>query len=408
MSDVPSRNAFTARAYRYYFPSRIAHHFAMQIMTTAIGWQMWDLTHDAKYLAWIGLAVFLPVLLLVVPAGMAADRFDRKLILGFCMGLETLAALGLLWFSTFDGVHIAVVYFCLVLIGVASAFGNPAAQSLVPNMLTGQQLAHGISLNTMTWQFASVAGPALGGVLLLLGSAATYLIAVSLTISAVLMVLAMGVVKQTHHHNPDLGFGAVLGGFKFVISEPIVLGAISLDMFAVLLGGAVALMPIYADQILHMGAVGNGMLRAAPGIGAIAVGIFLAKFGIKDRAGWWLFASVALTGTVIVVFGYSTTAWLSIVMLALYGGFDMVSVYVREVLMQLWIPDKVRGRVNAVNNVFLGASNQLGEARAGFVAAAIGAVPAVVIGGVGTVIVAGLWAWWFPKLRDARSLSQKT
>ena len=408
MSDDQSTSALTSRAYRFYFPSRIAHHFAMQIMTTAIGWQMWALTHDAKYLAWIGLAVFLPVLLLVVPAGMAADRFDRKLILLFCMGLETLAALGLLLFSAFDGIHIALVYFCLVLIGIASAFGNPAASALVPNMLSGKQLAHGISLNTMTWQFASVAGPALGGVLLLLGSVSTYVIAVGLTLGAAFLVLAMGVVKQTHHENPDLGFGAVLAGFKFVMSEPIVLGAISLDMFAVLLGGAVALMPIYADQILHLGAVGNGLLRAAPGIGAIAVGIWLAKFGIKDRAGWWLFIAVALSGAVIVVFGYSTTAWLSIIMLVLYGAFDMVSVYVREVFMQLWIPDKVRGRVNAVNNVFLGASNQLGEARAGFVAAAIGAVPAVVIGGFGTLAVAGLWAWWFPQLRDQRYLSRKT
>ena len=408
MSDDQSTSALTSRAYRFYFPSRIAHHFAMQIMTTAIGWQMWALTHDAKYLAWIGLAVFLPVLLLVVPAGLAADRFDRKLILLFCMGLETLAALGLLLFSAFDGIHIALVYFCLVLIGIASAFGNPAASALVPNMLSGKQLAHGISLNTMTWQFASVAGPALGGVLLLLGSVSTYVIAVGLTLGAAFLVLAMGVVKQTHHENPDLGFGAVLAGFKFVMSEPIVLGAISLDMFAVLLGGAVALMPIYADQILHLGAVGNGLLRAAPGIGAIAVGIWLAKFGIKDRAGWWLFVAVALSGAVIVVFGYSTTAWLSIIMLVLYGAFDMVSVYVREVFMQLWIPDKVRGRVNAVNNVFLGASNQLGEARAGFVAAAIGAVPAVVIGGFGTLAVAGLWAWWFPQLRDQRYLSRKT
>lgn len=368
---------------------------------------MWALTHNAVYLAWIGLAVFLPVLLLVVPAGVTADRYDRKLILICCMILEAVAAVGLLLFSVFDGVDIALVYGCLVLIGVASAFGNPAASALVPNMLTGKQLAHGVSLNTMTWQFASVAGPAAGGVLLLLGSAATYTVSIALMIAATLLVIGMGIVKQTHHENPDLGFGAVLGGFRFVISEPIVLGAISLDMFAVLLGGAIALMPIYASDILHLGAAGNGMLRAAPGIGAIAVGIFLAKFGIKDRAGWWLFVSVALTGLVITVFGYSTTAWLSILMLALYGAFDMVSVYVREVLMQLWIPDHVRGRVNAVNNVFVGASNQLGEARAGFAAAWIGAVPAVVIGGFGTLAVAAMWAILFPKLRDARSLTQK-
>ena len=408
MSEVASASALDSRAFRIFFPSRIAHHFAMQIMTTAVGWQMWDLTHDAKYLAWIGLAVFLPVLLLVIPAGLAADRYDRKLILACCMALETLAAIGLLLFSFYDGFHIALVYACLVLIGVASAFGNPAASSLVPNMLSDKQLANGISINTMTWQFASIAGPALGGVLLLLGSVTTYAISVALMVAATLFVLSIGFVKQTHHENPDLGFGAVMAGFKFVLSEPVVLGAISLDMFAVFLGGAFALMPIYASDILHLGAVGNGLLRAAPGVGAIGVGIWLAKFGIKDHAGWWMFIAVALDGIVITVFGFSTIAWLSILMLVLFGAFDMVSVYVREVLLQLWIPDHVRGRVNAVNNVFVGASNQLGEARAGFAAAAIGAVPAVVIGGFGMAAVAGLWAWWFPKLRDQRYLTGKT
>ena len=402
-----STNAFTSSAFQRFFASRIAYHFAMQIMTTAVGWQVWDVTHQATYLAWIGLAVFLPVLLLVVPAGLATDRYDRKLILGICMVLEAAAAIGLLVFSMLGATQIWIVYLCLVLIGIASAFGNPAASSLVPNMLTNQQLAHGVSLNTMTWQTASVVGPALGGVLLLLGSETTYGIALALMIAATLLVFGMGYVKQTHHENPDAGFGAVLAGFKFVISEPIVLGAISLDMFAVLLGGAVALMPIYASDILHLGSVGNGLLRAAPGIGAIIVGLWLAKFGIKDRAGWWMFVAIALTGAVITVFGFSKLAWLSIIMLMLYGAFDMISVYVREILMQLWIPDNVRGRVNAVNNVFIGASNQLGEARAGFVAAWIGAVPAVVIGGLGTVAVAATWSLAFPKLRDARSLSAK-
>ena len=407
MDPDSSSSAFSSPAFQRFFPSRIAHHFAMQIMTTAVGWQVWDLTHNAQYLAWLGLAVFLPVLCLVVPAGMAADRYDRKYILALCMALETLAAGGLLLFSLYGADHIWLVYVCLGVLGVASAFGNPAASALVPNMLKGRLLANGISLNSMTWQFASVAGPALGGLLLLFGSTFTYSIAVALTLGSALLVVLMGDLKQTHHENPDLGFGAVLGGFKFILSEPIVLGAISLDMFAVLLGGAVALMPIYASQILHMGAVGNGMLRAAPGIGAIAVGLWLARSGIKDHAGYWLFAAVALTGAVVVVFGYSTTAWLSILMLVLYGAFDMVSVYVREVLMQLWIPDHVRGRVNAVNNVFIGASNQLGEARAGYAAWFLGAVLAVVIGGFGTVAVAVIWAWAFPKLRDQRYLTGK-
>ena len=213
MADSLTTNALQSSAFQRFFVSRIAYHFAMQIMTTAVGWQVWAVTHKASYLAWIGLAVFLPVLLLVVPAGLAADRYDRKLILGGCMMLEGIAAVGLLIFSILGGEHIWIVYFCLVLIGVASAFGNPAASSLVPNMLSNQQLAHGISLNTMTWQSASVVGPALGGVLLLFGSITTYGVAFALMLAATMLVFGMGFVKQTHHENPDAGLGAVMAGF---------------------------------------------------------------------------------------------------------------------------------------------------------------------------------------------------
>ena len=221
---LPSTNAFQAPAFTPFFLSRIGHHFSMQIMTTAVGWEVWAVTHDAKYLAWIGLAVFLPVLLLVVPAGLAADRFDRKLILAACMAIETAAAFGLLMFSLLGGAHLWLVYLCLGLIGIASAFGNPAASALVPNMLTHQQLANGISVNTMTWQSASVIGPALGGVLLLMGPLVTYGTAIALSVIATLLVLAMGHVRQTHHENPDAGLGAILAGFRFILSEPIVLG----------------------------------------------------------------------------------------------------------------------------------------------------------------------------------------
>jgi MFS family permease len=406
-ATVPSStNAFHSHAYLRYFASRVGHHFGMQIMVTALTWQIWSITHNAVYLGYVGLAVFLPVLLLVIPAGHVADHYDRKLILASCMGLEALAALGLLVFSLGDQSVVWPVFVCLVMIGVASAFGNPAASSLVPNMLTPEQLPHGISLNSITWQVASITGPVIGGLLYGIGAPVAYGVALAGQLLATLLVLVIGKVQQAAVTESEAGLSTILAGFKFIWSEPIVLGAISLDMFAVFLGGAVALLPIYASDILHLDAVGLGLLRAAPGVGAVIVALWLSVWGIKDRAGWILFISVALTGMSVVVFGYSKLAWLSIVMLALYGAFDMISVYIREVLMQLWIPDHVRGRVNAVNNVFIGASNQLGEARAGFAAAAIGAVPAAVIGGVGTIAVAVIWSALFPKLRDARKLEK--
>jgi MFS family permease len=404
MTATPSSNAFHYPAYRNYFISRVGHHFGMQIMITALSWQVWAITRDPKYLAYVGLAVFLPVLLLVVPAGLAADRFDRKKILMACMILECAAALGLLVFALGTQAVVWPVFLCLILIGIASAFGNPAASSLVPNMLSPEALPHGISLNSISWQMASITGPVIGGLLYGFGATVAYGASLVLQLLAVICIAIIGKVKQANDQESEAGLAPILAGFKFIWSEPIVLGAISLDMFAVLLGGAVAMMPIYASDILHLDSVGLGLLRSAPGVGAVAVSLWLSKYGIRDYAGFWLFTSVALAGLVVVVFGYSTIAWLSILALVLYGAFDMISVYIREVLMQLWIPDQVRGRVNAVNNVFIGASNQLGEARAGFAAALIGAVPAVVIGGVGTMVVAGLWAKMFPALRNARKL----
>jgi MFS family permease len=401
----PSANAFHYPAYVRYFASRVLHSFAMQIVATAVGWQVWSITHNAIYLAYIGLAVFLPVLFLVLPAGWVADHLNRRMVSLACMALEGVAALGLLWFSIMPQQAVWPVFIYLILLGVGSAFGNPAASAMVPNMLPKEALPHGVALNSMAWQTASITGPVLGGLLYGFGAAIAYGAAFIMVIAGTLAVLAMGHVTQSKSGKTEGGLATLLAGFSFIWSEPIVLGAISLDLFAVLLGGAVALMPIYASDILHVDSLGLGLLRSAPGVGAVIVALWLSKFGIKNNAGYWLFGAVALTGLVIVVFGFSTIAWLSILMLAFYGAFDMVSVYVREVLMQLWIPDHVRGRVNAVNNVFIGASNQLGEARAGFVAAALGAIPAVVVGGFGTMAVAALWSWMFPKLREAKELT---
>ncbi len=404
----PSTNAFAYPAYLKYFISRVGHSFALQIVSTAVGWQIYAITHQAIYLAYVGLAVFLPVLFLVLPSGYVADHYDRRWVSIACFALEALAALGLVIFSMGTQTHVWPMFVSLALLGVASAFGNPAASAIVPNLLSKEALPHAISLNSVAWQTSSITGPVIGGLLFGFGAVVPYAVSVLLLGVGVVALILMGRVDQHKNEQSEGGLKTMLAGFAFILSEPIVLGAISLDLFAVLLGGAVALMPIYASDILHLNSTGLGLLRSAPGVGAIAVGLWLSKFGIRDHAGKILFVTVGLSGLVIVVFGYSIWPWLSILALALYGAFDMISVYVRETLMQLWIPDAVRGRVNAVNNVFIGASNQLGEARAGFVAAAFGAVTAAVVGGVGTIIVAGAWSYMFPKLRDARKLAGPT
>ncbi len=408
IESTPSSNAFHYPAYLKYFISRVGHSFALQIVSTAIGWQIYAITHQAIYLAYVGLAVFLPVLLLVLPSGYVADHYDRRWVSIACFALEALAAMGLVLFSMGTQTQVWPVFVYLALLGVASAFGNPAASAIVPNLLSKEALPHAISLNSVAWQTSSITGPVIGGLLFGFGAVVPYAVSVLLLGVGVVALILMGRVDQHKNEQSEGGLKTMLAGFAFILSEPIVLGAISLDLFAVLLGGAVALMPIYASDILHLNSTGLGLLRSAPGVGAIAVGLWLSKFGIRDHAGKILFVTVGLSGLVIVVFGYSIWPWLSILALALYGAFDMISVYVRETLMQLWIPDAVRGRVNAVNNVFIGASNQLGEARAGFVAAAFGAVTAAVVGGFGTMIVAGAWSYVFPKLRDARKLTGPT
>ncbi len=239
----------------------------MQIMVTALTWQIWAITRDAKYLAYVGLAVFVPVLLLVVPAGLAADRINRKVILALCMFLEGLAALGLLLFSLGDQSVVWPVFLCLVLVGIASAFGNPAASSLVPNMLSPEALPHGVSLNSMSWQLASITGPVVGGLLYGLGAPVAYGVALVLQMLGVACVALIGRVKQANSQESEAGLAPILAGFKFIWSEPIVLGAISLDMFAVLLGGAVAILPIYASDILQLDSVGLGVDARGTGRG---------------------------------------------------------------------------------------------------------------------------------------------
>jgi MFS family permease len=399
----PSANALHYPAYVKYLAALAAHGFAAQIIVVAVGWQVYDITRDPWDLGLIGLSQFLPALLLVLVTGLVADRFNRRVILTCCLAIEAVAALCFVAFTLAKPGIIWPVFLILAMLGVARAFFSPAADALSPNLLPRAAIPHGISLNSMTWQVTTITGPVLGGLLYGIAGEFAYATAAVLVILAAVAVIWIGPTKQVNRVE-ETTVATLLAGFKFIKSEPIVLGAISLDLFAVLLGGATALMPVYARDILQVDEVGLGLLRAAPGVGAIMMAAWLAKFGIRDHAGCILFWCVAGFGFFTVVFGLSISVPLSIFALVMMGAFDMVSVYVRETLMQLWTPDEVRGRVNAVNRVFIGASNELGEFRAGSVAALLTAKTAVVMGGAGTVVVAGLWSWMFPALRKARRL----
>lgn len=399
----PQANALRYPAYLKYLVALTAHSFAAQIMTVAIGWQVYDITRDPWDLGLIGLSQFLPALLLVLVTGLVADRFNRRLIMGLCLLLEMACALAFLFFTLSHPTLVWPMFAILAVLGVARAFLAPAADALAPNLLPRAAIPHGISLNSMTWQLANITGPVAGGLLYGVAGEVAYGAAAALSVLAVTCVILIGATRQENRVE-ETTVDTLLAGFRFIRSEPIVLGAISLDLFAVLLGGATALMPIYARDILQVDELGLGLLRSAPGVGAVAMALWLSRYGIKDHAGKILFLCVAAFGFFTVIFGVSTWLPLSLFALVMMGMFDMVSVYVRETLMQLWTPDDVRGRVNAVNRVFIGASNELGEFRAGSVAALLSAKVAVVMGGAGTVAVAMVWSWMFTGLRTARKL----
>jgi MFS family permease len=398
-----SSNPFRQRAFALYWASRVLATFAVQIVSVSVGWKVYDMTRDPFALGLVGLVQFLPSLALVLFTGAVADRYSRRMIMALCLLVEVGCTLALLWMALTSVGDVTWIYVTLLILGIARAFFSPAMQALVPNLVPPEALATAVAWNTSSWQLAAVLGPVAGGLLYGLSETAAFsTAAVMFTVAAVLIVL---VKKQPRGiRQEESAWEMVSAGFSYVLHNRIVFGAISLDLFAVLLGGAIALMPVFARDILEVGPWGLGLMRSAPGIGALAVSGLLVLWPIRSRAGHWMFLAVAAFGAATVGFGVSVVPWLSIVMLVLMGATDMISVYIRETLIQLATPDEVRGRVNAVNMVFVGASNELGEFRAGTVAALIGVVPAVVIGGAGTVVVAALWAKWFPELRKAQRL----
>ncbi|HTQ98605.1 MAG TPA: MFS transporter [Candidatus Acidoferrum sp.] len=395
--------AFKHRPFKLYWLARFTATFAVQVISVAVAWQVYDITRDAFDLGILGIVQFLPMLLLVLITGATADRFGHRRVMVLSVAVEVLCALAILAFAWHGLSSPMPIFVVLTVLAVARAFFGPASQALTVHLVPKLDFANAIAWNASAWQIATIVGPMAGGLLYGAGASVAY------GTSLLLIVLSLVLLLQI----PDppkpaeirkITFASLFEGLHFIRRERLVLGAISLDLFAVLLGGAVALMPVYARDILQLGPWGLGLLRAAPGVGAVLMTLALSAMPVRDHAGKVLLFFVGLFGLFTVGFGVSTTPWLSILMLALLGAADTISVVIRETLLQLWTPDAVRGRVNAVNMVFVGASNELGEFRAGLMAAWIGAVPAVVVGGIGAIGVAALWGILFPTLRDARYL----
>lgn len=385
------------RSFRHFLLSRIATTMANQMMMVVIGWQMYDLTHSAYDLGMVGLAQFLPSLALTLVVGQVADRFDRRRVLAWCLGGQLLVA-ALLVAGTWGGwLNKQAILAAAVALGAAKAFQMPTQQSLGPLLVPPPVLPRAISISAAGSQFAIIVGPAVGGFLYVAGPQVVY------ATSAVLFSVAIGMALAVRLDHAPLKREAVslqslFAGIAFIWHRKEVLGAISLDLFAVLLGGATALLPIFARDILHVGPWGLGLLRSAPAVGALAVSLVLTRHPIQRRAGKIMFGSVALYGLATLVFALSGTFLLSLVALAASGAFDMVSVVIRQSLVQLDTPNDMRGRVSAVNSIFIGASNQLGEFESGLTAAWFGTVPSVVIGAAGTLLVVAAWMKLFPAL----------
>jgi MFS family permease len=387
---------FSHPAFRRFFAARFLAGMAQQIHNVGLGWLVYDRTGSAMALGLVGLAAFAPALLLALASGHVADRFDRRMIVTVCWTLVALADGALALLSLQPDGPVWPVYAVAVLVGAARAFANPAGQALLPSLVPRDVFPGAVSLMASAWQSSSIIGPAIGGLLYILGPAMVFGTSAACFAVSAAFVFSLGPRPGAGGGRPTLE--SLFAGIAFIRSRPVVLGAISLDLFAVLLGGATALLPIYARDILHTGPWGLGLLRSMPALGAVAMSVLLAWRPLQRGAGRKIIVAVAVFGAATLVFGLSETLWLSMAALFVTGAADMVSVVVRQTLVQLETPDEMRGRVAAVNSVFIGASNELGEFESGALAAAVGPVGSVVLGGIGTLAVAAAWVRLFPQL----------
>jgi MFS family permease len=398
------------RSFLCYLASRGLSELAYQMAAVVVGWQIYALSHSALDLGLAGLVQFLPTLVLMFGAGHVADRYDRRRIVSLCQLVAGLTGAALAWGSLAGRLTVGGLFFAVAMFGAATAFESPAAAALLPGVVASNQLQRGTAVYSAVFQVANIGGPALGGVIYALAPAAAcaalggcWLIG-ALCAWAIRLVGADAArcVQLSSREPPSLA--SLFAGVGFVWRNPAILGAISLDLFAVLLGGATALLPIYAQDILHTGPWGLGILRATPAVGALLMTGVLARYTIRRQAGRWLFRAVIVFGGATVIFAISHSFWLSSCALAIMGAADTISVVIRIALVQFATPDEMRGRVGAVNYLFVNASNQLGEFESGFTAALFGPVLAAALGGVGTIIVALVWRKLFPALRDLERL----
>lgn len=408
--------AFDSRDFRRYQLARGAVIIGAEAQSVAVAWQVYSITHRALDLGYTGLALFLPGLLFLLPAGHVADRFDRRRVILACYGLQVACTLALVLLARAHLGSVYPVYGVLALIGLGRAFSGPASAALVPQLVPETDFVNAVTWGGAIFQFANIAGPALGGLLFTLpidrlipgtrmkGAGVAYVFTLCTLVFFLWLVASLN-VRPGRLERRGASVEVMLAGFRYVWKMPVLLGSFSLDLFVVLLGGAAALMPIFANDILATGASGLGILRAAPAAGALVMSLLMARFPIRRHAGRRLFLSVALFGAATVLFGLSRNLWLSLAALAAGGAADTISVIIRGSLLQLATPPEMRGRVSSVNALFVGASNELGEFESGMTAQWWGAVRSVLFGGVGALAVAGVWSLAFPGLRQVDELS---
>ena len=400
------RIAFTHPDFVLFQIARFLIVAAVEMQAVAVGWQVYDITKRALDLGLVGLAQFLPGILLFLVSGHASDRLERRKVLSACYVGYAFCS-GFLLFLAERGKHsVGPIYAVLILLGVVRSFNGTASRSILPQLVPDEHFANAVAWNASTFQAATILGPSLGGILYAAfrGPSAVYAGAMLTAVGALVSMFRIKTRPQARRREPTTA-KTILAGLHFIWREKLILGAISLDLFAVLLGGAVALLPVYAREILHTGPWGLGLLRTAPGIGAAVMAVALAHRPLRGRAGPTLLWSVAGFGICTILFGVSTSLVLSLISLIFLGAADMVSVIIRATLVQLRTPDEMRGRVMAVDMVFIGTSNELGQFESGLTAQWFGTVPAVLLGGIGTLVVIALWAWKFPELRRAGQLS---